>query len=886
MPGPKPIIVNSKNDPRYRAYLDSLNSFNLAPLYTKEIQAVFKQNNSLQQHHDKINNVVEKYNKLRYNPRLGYNKKYIGQKIIDNHGLSASNFDFKEPIQPVYFNVPISGPQEFEPTIEQPQQIQEQIVPREKTTIPIQEGAYFTREQQGQELGGTRYVDKKTGKLIGQMNNGAFEYSPLWLEMNPELQSKSQFAEGGQMKTPNLLEGLVKKIMTSNTDGTNIMPNAEIEDKEMVKTPDGQVYEAEGEKHEDGGIKVNLEDKTRILTDRGTPNAQNRKLVSEIFDINVKGKDSFSDVLRKIEKKIGINTLEEEQLEIAEKVKKNLDTEDKNTRDLNDEFYSSKLNEAEAQREKLEQTKSEAYDLLYSMQESQKGVNDTYYDKETNIYVKRAQGGEILFPKSEQAKVLKYAQDNGITNPQDLVSHFQNKFASGGMMNSVLPKFVEGGPYEKELERLRKENNAIGSNNAGTKVGNKNWETMFYQPLYAAQTALGLPEQKFANHAQYQKYATTYFPKQVTGLTRSGDIELNNKQRQMLSKAKVKGANQKIKFSDLGPDDLKLLKKEYGSEDNFILEGYVDGIAGKRGINFLPGEATNEEYEKMEDPLKGTSYNNKNIPIYLQYGQDKRIKRENNIPTIYYPKPVAQVAEPTVIPKEKVAETATGRTVDNTVRKYKPLGQPYIPMPKQFDMYPSELRLPSLIVPPMREMSYMKVSPEQALQENARQYGAIQDRVAGTPDGTQGLVLSDVAGKLFNANTQAVGQANQQNIGIRTNFDQMDTAARSNWDMNRANALANYERLAQTAVGNTENSWRRYYNARNAKDILAFKDMQTMRMAEAMTPDVNYNLYRGDYDYNAPDIYLGNTIPDKDKAAKELAMARQLEESRKKQAKK
>jgi hypothetical protein len=52
--------------------------------------------------------------------------------------------------------------------------------------------------------------------------------------------------------------------------------------------------------------------------------------------------------------------------------------------------------------------------------------------------------------KSEQAKVLKYAQDNGITNPQDLVSHFQNKFANGGMMNSMLPKFVEGGPFKKE----------------------------------------------------------------------------------------------------------------------------------------------------------------------------------------------------------------------------------------------------------------------------------------------------------------------------------------------------------------------------------------------------------------------------------------------------
>jgi hypothetical protein len=150
------------------------NNSNSSPTFTERGRIISNQN---------ISNVVD--NKNNNYPNTD---DYINSEEYNN-----DNVKLNEPLKDSESINPIS--------IEQSNVIREQYPQKQKINIPLQEGTYLTREQQRGESGDTRYVDKKTGKLIGQMNNGAFEYSPLWLEMNPNLKNKKPvYQKGGGVK--------------------------------------------------------------------------------------------------------------------------------------------------------------------------------------------------------------------------------------------------------------------------------------------------------------------------------------------------------------------------------------------------------------------------------------------------------------------------------------------------------------------------------------------------------------------------------------------------------------------------------------------------------------------------------------------------------------
>jgi hypothetical protein len=188
---------------------------------------------------------IKEYEKTQKNKYAVYSKDLQDDQKVINKKL---------------FNVPISGSQQLNPlsiinTREIPEQdslkVTEPIDYNQNklnltTSLPLKQGTYFTRENQLGELGGKRYVDKKTGKLIGEMKNGNFEYNPLWLEMNPDLNNEvAEFKKGGET-----FEDWYKTVPVEKNDTSsyNLRRAYELASKkqlnEFVNNPKSHLYTA------------------------------------------------------------------------------------------------------------------------------------------------------------------------------------------------------------------------------------------------------------------------------------------------------------------------------------------------------------------------------------------------------------------------------------------------------------------------------------------------------------------------------------------------------------------------------------------------------------------------------------------------------------------
>jgi hypothetical protein len=314
--GVQPIIVNSKNDPRYRAYQDSLNAYNFSKNLKEKVERT-RQFPDLETNYKttfpitgKSESIVAKTKLQRMMQHPGNNPLKQFSKYNEGTGEMMRPIDvlkypsdkwysleagtlpiYQKPVQPVIYetnntfqdsegNIVSSGinKQTGKPQLVQmikrneniPQQlnalsiINTREIPEQDslkvtepidynqnklnltTSLPLKQGTYFTRENQLQEIGGKRYVDKKTGKLIGEMKNGNFEYNPLWLEMNPDLKNDvPMFQKGGET-----FEDWYKTVPVEKNDTSsyNLRRAYELAPKkqlnEFVNNPKSHLYTA------------------------------------------------------------------------------------------------------------------------------------------------------------------------------------------------------------------------------------------------------------------------------------------------------------------------------------------------------------------------------------------------------------------------------------------------------------------------------------------------------------------------------------------------------------------------------------------------------------------------------------------------------------------
>jgi hypothetical protein len=189
-------------------------------------------------------------------------------------------------------------------------------------------------------------------------------------------------------KEPSIEEKLTGSVISElKTD--KVEPNAELEGDEIVEFPDGLIQTVKGEPHSKGGVKMNIPDGTRILSNKLTLAKKDVARLKDKYDLNASTNDTYAKAFDKFLKKSGITRLNDEQKGYFETLKKQLESgsiPDATFR-LNQEHLSKKISEIEMQKQTKEKVKGDVFDDIFKMQEASKSD-----DKK-----KKSEGGEYKY---------------------------------------------------------------------------------------------------------------------------------------------------------------------------------------------------------------------------------------------------------------------------------------------------------------------------------------------------------------------------------------------------------------------------------------------------------------------------------------------------------
>lgn len=157
--------------------------------------------------------------------------------------------------------------------------------------------------------------------------------------------------------------------------------NAELEGGEYIVDSQG-LRRVEGPSHEKGGVDLNLEEGTLILSDHLKIGKELAKKFSKEYDVKVGAKDTYASALDKLTSKIGLDKINEKHAEIIGKVEEQKKTGDENTLSRNMEYLTKELHEIEKDKEPVELAAITVFEELFKDQEKQKGNIDITNEEE------------------------------------------------------------------------------------------------------------------------------------------------------------------------------------------------------------------------------------------------------------------------------------------------------------------------------------------------------------------------------------------------------------------------------------------------------------------------------------------------------------------------
>lgn len=177
--------------------------------------------------------------------------------------------------------------------------------------------------------------------------------------------------QGGSTKELTNAEVLTGSYAPGNPNG-----NVIVEDKEQIKdNQTGEIREAVGNKHVDGGIPISLED-GKVLSNFTKIGAKNAKELKERYNLSLKKTDTFAKVMDKVNKKIGIDKLTEEQAKAIEKLGDNEYIKDQTTKTLNEKLLTKQVEDSQAKLDALKGAQNFAFEDIFALQEAEGKVGN------------------------------------------------------------------------------------------------------------------------------------------------------------------------------------------------------------------------------------------------------------------------------------------------------------------------------------------------------------------------------------------------------------------------------------------------------------------------------------------------------------------------------
>lgn len=686
------------------------------------------------------------------------------------------------------------------------------------------------------------YGAGKQNKLLEQsrkdkLYNTAPNYS--YLQEGGELLHYMQ--KGGEVTNADLLTG---QFITDSDK-----PNVNLEHGEQVKDgEDGMVRKAVGEKHVSGGIDTNLPNGSKVLSDFTKIGAENAKKFKEKYDIKVKATDTFAKVMDKINKKIGVTDLIEEEKKYLEKVDKSLKIEDESTKEINLDFLSKEVKEIQDKKLALQEQQSQIFEDIFEAQEAipKKGDGKELVKQEGgsvfseevmalakkhNIpeerlaeLMKMQEGGDIQNqqeemvegtqsnPQEEQGEITPeqiiqaYAQISGV-DPQEIVAQLQQlpPEQQQQALQQMAASLQQGGQEQPIVQEGGRIGSAYENPNLYIKQSQVDPLAEGYGELLKQNPEGVIKEIKKLHPEIYQKMfdgnklkkgiSAFDFQKAIGDKYDSilKDYEtLYGKNSEQYNNILDKIKQDTFVSTDLQDSNIRARDNKLGNY-TVTRPNYALNVIPKEELDKLNKEGINTAFE-----LK-----TKNLELYKKYVADKKLNSDFWLGATQSPEATPATETPDTTQPTDVVDR---NVVKNIL--------PDIFMP--FRSTPSAVIAPYLQQVALGRDEAQKGSVENSLVANA---SAVQNAYAQTqdlPPALRAVALSDFLGKQQAADTTAI--ANQEiadradaNRARLFNIGQSDKEQLLNEQLKKQ-----YEREAFMNMNNSENAWNKYYGQLDA----------------------------------------------------------------------
>lgn len=213
----------------------------------------------------------------------------------------------------------------------------------------------------------------------------------------------------------------------------NDVGNVEVEKGEYILRPDVTgPMEAKGHRHESGGTVVSLPEGTHVISDYRKITPDLVVYLADNYGIKSSIKDTYSDVLDKYKKKIGLKDLYDEQEKVYRRLQKAENIKDNNTSELSKSVLSGYISENQSKIDELEPRFRDFADMVYEAQEADK--------KKERIDEFFRDGGIV-----DSKKVSSYAKKTKISEDRAREIVYDN-------YRIMRKRMAEGGPTEEEMQ--------------------------------------------------------------------------------------------------------------------------------------------------------------------------------------------------------------------------------------------------------------------------------------------------------------------------------------------------------------------------------------------------------------------------------------------------
>lgn len=684
---------------------------------------------------------------------------------------------------------------------------------------------------------------------------------------------------------PKIEEKLTGKIITELEDQSEIQPNAELEGKEYIQFPDGTTQLVKGASHAKGGVRMNIPDGSKIVSNSLKVTAKQAKQLKEDFDLTVSPKNTYSSVIDKYVKKIGLDALYNEEEELYKLIGKEGEKTGVNdsTMAVNQEYLSGKTNQLQVEKMDKERQKSEFFLKVFDMQEESKPESKKQKSKD----------GQLKYGGVSEQDFKKICKKHGISEEQGrvLLGEKLQSFELGGKMKkkynttAKVEKAKKEGKltdeqYKELVAYIEEKNKTIFTTSSGRHVVLSEQERIKQRKSdegggFGEVTKENIEDVMWHYYKNFPYVAEKHLGVKVVDgdITWDKDIDFtkeNEKVRKFQQEAnKVMIASDKSILSE-GADeyfssDFQDKAQSHLDNETFVDEtGSIRGFDGKVG-NFTSGRYINKVNVFTPEDMVVAKKNN----IYTLAQAEAALKEDPDLFSDISKERMGKLRgfsgegadfgiDPYTPPEEEeVLTPAEPGVIDNTPP---PAPKGYFPKlfaePNQFPTAPYPMDAHLMGESRFQRMDPVRVGIEPQIQEAGEQRKFIAEQMFGNlaPNVAASVMANQMGNqtKAINAEARAANMTNAQNLASTELFNIGQSDKES--EANLRNKLS-FEQRQYTAKGNYQEEMKRWEDQIRRININKYSNNQALNLMNQMFPDYNVGAGANSVDYTPDQMW-------------------------------